>query len=66
MCLIFLFDFNQIWVFWTDFYRSPQYLITRISAYGIRMGMCYRTDRRIDKETDEGTDGPNEENRLFS
>jgi hypothetical protein len=66
MCLIFLFDFNQIWVFSTEFYRSPQYLITRTFSNGIRIGTCYGTGRRNDRETDEGTDRLNEENTLFS
>jgi hypothetical protein len=28
---IFLPDFNQIWIFWTDFNESPQYQISRTS-----------------------------------
>jgi hypothetical protein len=60
-CLIFLPDFDEIWSFWADFYKSSQYQISRISVqWGLRW--CMQTDRR----TDGRTYRHDETNRRFS
>jgi hypothetical protein len=44
-------DFNQIWIFSTDFHRSPQYQISR--KFVQWEPLCYmRTDRRKDRRKD--------------
>ena len=44
-CPMFLSDFNQIWIYATDFYESRQYEISqKFRSSGDRSAKCARTD----------------------
>ena len=55
--LVFLFDLNQIWIFWTDFNLSPQ-CQNSPNSFQWEQSWCTQTDRR--------TDGHDEANRRLS
>ena len=47
-----LLDFNQLWNFSTDFYKTSQYKIHINPSSGSRADTCGQTDGRIVRETE--------------
>lgn len=45
-CPKFVPDFNQIWMFWTDSHKSPQYQMLQKSVWGSRPDIYGQTDER--------------------